>query len=208
MMSQKRKSFLGCLPYLLIGALLSWGVYECNYRFSYWQDLQARPWAYSKDKNAKLLVGKWQGSFSDPDGIAKSISLEIFEPLSDAERRKKASGRHLRRTRGGLGSRKDKRLFEGMATVSSRLGQEEYTLYGSVNEADYHQLQQITFGAVDETKRILPNFVLNLTQTGQWSDDEMKLKLTFSYLQANGSSFSSSADPRHDYIATLVLKRK
>ncbi|HOY21029.1 MAG TPA: hypothetical protein PLC89_27200 [Haliscomenobacter sp.] len=207
-MSQKKKSLLGCLPYLLIGALLSWGVYECNYRFSYWQDLQARPWAYSKDKNAKLLVGQWHGSFSDPDGIAKSISLEIFAPLSDAERRKKASGRHRRRTRGGLGSRKDKRLFEGIATVSSRLGQEEYTLYGSVDEADYHQLQQITFGAVDEKKRIKPNFALNLSESGQWTEDEMTLRLGFAYFQVDGSSFSSSADPRFDHIASVVLKRQ
>jgi hypothetical protein len=111
-----------CLLFFLVLALLSWGMYECQYQYSYWRDYQTRPWAYSKDKNAKLLVGEWQGSYTDPDGINKSISLEIFEPLSDKERRKQASRSSRRRTRGGLGSRKDTRLFEGVATVTSKLG--------------------------------------------------------------------------------------
>ncbi|WP_421798451.1 hypothetical protein [Haliscomenobacter sp.] len=196
-----------CLLFFLGMVLLSWGVYECQYQYSYWRDYQTRPWAYSKDKNAKLLVGEWQGTFTDPDGISKSIKLEIFEPLSDQERRKKAGRAYRRRTRGGLGSRKDTRLFDGIATVSSRLGQEDYVLHGSVGEDDFHQLK-LQFGSADEAKRLQPNFALNLSESGQWAEDELTLKMGFAYFKADGSSFSDSADPRYDHIATLALKRK
>lgn len=196
-----------CLLVLLVLALISWGMYECNYRYSLWRDYQTRPWAYSKDKEAKLLVGKWQGQYKDPDGVVKAISLEIFEPLSDAERRKKAGRSHRRRTRGGLGSRKDKRLFEGIATVTSRLGQEDYQLHGSVGEEDYHQLK-MQFGAKDEATRLQPNFALNLAESGHWEGDEMKLQVGFAYFKADGSSFSDSADARYDYVATVVLRRE
>ncbi len=196
-----------CLLLFLGLALLSWGMYECQYQYSYWRDYQTRPWAYSKDKNAKLLVGEWQGSYTDPDGIAKSIRLEIFEPLSDKDRRKLASRHKKRRTRGGLGSRKDRRLFEGVATVTSKLGQENYVLHGSVGEDDFHQLK-LQFGAADEAKRLQPNFALNISESGQWGGDELTLKMGFAYFKADGSSFSSSADPRYDHISTLALKRK
>lgn len=196
-----------CLLVLLVLALISWGMYECNYRYSLWRDYQTRPWAYSKDKEAKLLVGKWQGQYKDPDGVVKAISLEIFEPLSDAERRKKAGRSHRRRTRGGLGARKDKRLFEGVATVSSRLGQEDYQLYGSVGEEDYHQLK-MQFGAKDEATRLQPNFALNLAESGHWEGDKLTLKVGFAYFKADGSSFSDSADARYDYVATVVLRRE
>lgn len=206
-MSTQNKGTGRCLLFFLVLALLSWGMYECNYRYSLWRDYQTRPWAYSKDKEAKLLVGKWQGQYKDPDGVVKAISLEIFEPLSDAERRKKAGRSHRRRTRGGLGARKDKRLFEGIATVTSRLGQEDYQLYGSVGEEDYHQLK-MQFGAKDEATRLQPNFALNLTESGHWNGDEMTLQVRFVYFKADGSSFSDSADARYDYVATVVLRRE
>ena len=205
MSTQKKRG--RCLLLFLGLALLSWGMYECQYQYSYWRDYQTRPWAYSKDKNAKLLVGEWQGSYTDPDGIAKSITLEIFEPLSDKDRRKLASRHKKRRTRGGLGSRKDRRLFEGVATVTSKLGQEDYVLHGSVGEDDFHQLK-LQFGAADEAKRLQPNFALNISESGQWAGDELTMRMGFSYFKADGSSFSSSADPRYDHISTLALKRK
>lgn len=196
-----------CLLFFLGMVLLSWGVYECQYQYSYWRDYQTRPWAYSKDKNAKLLVGEWEGSYTDPDGIAKSISLEIFEPLSDKDRRKSAGRHKNKRTRGGLGSRKDRRLFEGVATVTSKLGQEDYVLHGSVSEDDFHQLN-VQFGAANEATRLQPNFALNLSESGQWQGDELTLRMGFAYFKADGSSFSDSADPRYDHISTLALKRK
>lgn len=205
MQTKNRGGF--CLLVILLLALLSWGMYECNYRFSLWQDYQQRPWAYSKDKNAKLLVGKWEGQYTDPDGINKSLSLEVFEPLTDAERRKKAGRKYRHRTRGGLGGRKEKRLFEGNATVISRLGKEEYQLYGSVAEEDYHQLSKVQFGAKDEATRLQPNFALNICESGTWNEDQMTLNMGFSYFKANGASFWDSADPRYSKIVRIELHR-
>ena len=148
--SSTRIKALGILALLV---LMSVGVYQCNYQLSLWADYRDRPWAYSRDKDAPLLVGTWQGSFTDPDGIAKTIEMEIYEPLTDKERRKKANRSHRRRTRGGLGGRKEKRIFDGAATVTSKLGTERYVLSGSVKEDDHHQFK-LGFGAEDEAKRL------------------------------------------------------
>jgi hypothetical protein len=47
---------------------------------SYFVDFYWRPWAYSRDKNAKLFVGKWAGQFQDPDGVSKEMTkcLELW----------------------------------------------------------------------------------------------------------------------------------
>ncbi|WP_353480601.1 hypothetical protein [Haliscomenobacter sp.] len=205
-MASNKNKLIGCLPYLLVAILLSWGMYECDYQYSYWRDYQVRPWAYNRDKNAKLLVGSWQGKFKDPDGIEKSMVLEVFVPLSDADRRKKASRSHRRRTRGGLGSTSEKRMFEGKAQVKSRLGIEDYLLSGSVGKEDFHQLK-MGFRAEEEKTRLQPNFCINLIESGNWSEDKMSLQLGFAYFKADGSSFWSSSDPRHSYKTTCQLSR-
>lgn len=189
---------------LLIGVLvlLGWGVYECKYYYSYYSDLKDRPWAYSEDKNAKLLVGQWQGSFKDPDGVEKSIVVEIFEPVSEEERERKAS-RRSRRNR----SRENKQAFEGKALANSKLGTENYELYGSVNKDDFHQLR-FNFRPQDEKKRVLPNFTLSEAKEGIWQNDELLLTLTFSYHKADGASFWNSADPRYDKIVKTTLIRQ
>lgn len=189
---------------LLIGVLvlLGWGVYECKYYYSYYSDLKDRPWAYSEDKNAKLLVGQWQGSFKDPDGVEKSIVVEIFEPVSEEERERKAS-RRSRRNR----SRENKQAFEGKALANSKLGTENYELYGSVNKDDFHQLR-FNFRPQDEKKRVLPNFTLSEAKEGIWQNDELLLTLTFSYHKADGASFWNSADPRYDKTAKTTLIRQ
>ncbi len=188
---------------LLLGmlVLLSWGVYECKYYFSYWQDLRDRPWAYSTDKNAKLLVGRWEGAFKDPDGISKTLEIEIFEPITEEERQEKASRKSRRR------SRENKQGFEGKAVAMSRLGTENYEIYGSVKKEDFHQLR-FNFRPQDEKKRVLPNFTLVEAKEGAWQNDELQLSLTFSYHKADGSSFWNSADPRHDKKAETTLIRQ
>lgn len=197
----KSKSIL--LSILLL-VVLSWGMYKCKYYYSYYSDLKDRPWAYSEDKNAKLLVGQWQGSFKDPDGVQKSLQLEIFEPVTEEERQEKAS-RHLRNRR-GLGSRENKRAFEGVSVVTSRLGKEEYEIYGSVNKEDFHQLR-FNFRPQDEKRRVLPNFTINQAEKGSWSNDELTLTLSFSYHRADGSSHWNSADPRHEKRVVVELVR-
>lgn len=189
---------------LLLLAGFSWGVYECKYYYSKWSDYHDRPWAYSRDGNAKLLVGHWEGSFRDPDNIAKSMKLEIFEPVNEEERKAKAS----KRSRRGGGIRyKDKRGFDGIATVRSKLGVEEYEIYGAVEKEDNHKLHS-SFRPKDEKKRVLPNFTLLEAQNGKWLGDNLTLTLTFGYNKADGSSFSSSADPRHDKVVVVTLSRQ
>lgn len=187
---------------LLVLTLLSWGVYECKYYYSYYSDIKDRPRAYSEDENAKLLVGQWQGSFKDPDGVEKSIVVEIFKPVSEEERERKASRRN-RRNR----SRENKQTFEGKALAKSKLGIENYELYGSVKKEDFHQLR-FNFRPQDEKKRVLPNFTLAEAKDGTWQNDELHLTLTFSYHKADGSSFWNSADPRHDKTAKTTLIRQ
>jgi hypothetical protein len=194
------------LLYLVGLIALSWGMYKCKYYYSYYSDLKDRPWAYSEDKNAKLLVGQWQGSFKDPDGVQKSLKLEVFEPVTDEERQEKAS--RLSRKRRGGGSRENKRAFDGVAVVVSRLGKEEYEIYGSVKKEDFHQLR-FNFRPQDEKKRILPNFTVAEAKEGNWQNDELHLTLTFSYHKADGSSFWNSADPRHDKtVKTTLIRQK
>jgi len=189
---------------LILGILaaLSWGVYACKYYFSYWQDLQSRPWAYSRDPNAKLLVGKWQGTFKDPDGVSKTIELQIFEPVTEKESQKKATKSPRRR-----GSRENKRAFDGVATASSSLGIEKYEIYGGVEKEDDHALH-FNFRPEDEKKRVLPNFTLLEAQKGNWQDDALNLTMAFAYHRADGSSFWSSTDPRHAKKAVVKLKRQ
>jgi hypothetical protein len=199
---------------LLLGilALLSWGVYECKYYYSYYSDLKDRPWAYSEDKSTPLLVGQWQGTFKDPLGVEKSIAVEIFEPVSQEERERNASRRSRRKR-----SRQDKRSFDGKAVISSGLGAESYEIYGSVNEEDFHRLR-FNFRPEDESKRVLPNFTLAEAKEGTWQNDELKLNLRFVYLNADGSSTSSSTgivrggkiawkNSSDDPTTTIVLRR-
>ena len=201
-MSAPRKKYSWLLVLLLLVAA-SWGVYEIRYYFGKWWDYRVRPWAYSSDANAKLLVGKWQGKFIDPDRVSKQLAIQIFEPTSDEERRKAASKRNRRG--GGLRHR-NKTGFDGIARVQSRLGTEEYEIYGSVGKDDFHQVK-FNFRPVDESKRVLPNFTLSQGMEGTWRDDQLKVTLTFSYQRKDGSSFSSTADARYSKTVITTLNR-
>lgn len=191
---------------LALLAALSWGVYQCRYQYSYEADLAARPWAYNRDAAAKLLVGTWQGEFRDPDGVPKTIRLTIVEPTTEAEREKKASRRSRRRK--GLGSQTDQRRFDGTATVTSKLGQEDYEVWGSVGENNWHRLRTTYFRVVDERRQLRKNFGLREAEGGTWQDDRLTLTLGFSYTTASGSGYSSSADPRFDRQISVQLFRR
>ena len=194
------------LLFLLLLAGLSWGVYECKYAYSYYSDLKDRPWAYSRDENAKLLVGTWQGELRDPDGVAKTIQLDIAEPVTDEERAKKAGRRS--RKRSGLGSRTDKRRFDGFATVSSHRGRETYELNGHVQTEDGHRLNVIHFQVDDELQSLRKNFALqSAIEGGQWQGDKLTLTFAFTYTTATGSHSSDSADPRYDKKVTVQFSR-
>lgn len=192
----------GLLLILLIGIALSWGLYECKYYYSRWSDYRNSPWAYSRDENAKLLVGKWQGTFNDPDLVQKEIQLEIFVPLTDEERKTKAGKLWKRRSY----SSRYKNSFDGHVVVTSRLGREEYEIYGAVEKDDFHKLH-FNFRTAEGKKRILPNFGLLYAKNGGWADDALTISFRFAYYRADGSSYSSSADPRFEKVVTTTLKR-
>ncbi|QDK81030.1 hypothetical protein EXU85_21405 [Spirosoma sp. KCTC 42546] len=192
--------------FFLALASLSWGVYECKYYYSYYTDLKDRPWAYSRDKNAKLLVGTWQGEFSDPNNVTKTIRLTILPPVSDEERAKKAA--RQKRKRSGLGPRTDKKRFDGIATVTSPRGQEEYELNGHVQTEAGNRLAVIHFQAGDEFQRLRNNFnLLSALEGGQWQGDDLTFTLAFAYTTATGSSYSSSSDPRYEKTVPVHLSR-
>lgn len=194
---------IGLVLAMLAG--LSWAMYECNYYYSYYADLRDRPWAYSRDDNAKLLVGTWQGEFRDPNGIQKTIRLDILLPTTDDERAKKASRRARRRS--GLGSRTDKRHFDGTATVTSLRGTEEYEINGWVDENDWHRLRSVHTRVLDEQRQLRKSFTLNGATDGQWQDDQLTLTVGFTYTTATGSGYSDSADPRYDRKVTIRFIR-
>lgn len=180
--------------------LLSWLVYQFKYYVSYWLDTYNRPWAYSSDPNAKLLVGKWQGSFFDPDNVKKTLEIEVYEPVTEEERERKAARKRSRRRRD------NKQAFEGKAVAKSKLGAEIYEIYGAVDKSDYHRLR-FNFRPEDEKKRVLPNFTLLEANSGNWQDDGMTLTLSFTYHNADGSSTWKSSDPRHSKKVTATLSR-
>ncbi|MBD2704880.1 hypothetical protein IC229_29885 [Spirosoma sp. BT702] len=185
---------------------ISWAVYECKYYVSYYADLSERPWAYSRDENAKLLVGTWQGEFHDPDNVLKTIRLTIVKPMTDEERAQKASRRT--RKRSGLGSRADKQHFDGTANVTSKFGNEVYDLSGHVETRDGHRLDVIHFQGSDETGPLRNNFNVALAlEGGQWQNDDLTLTLAFTFTTNTGSGYSSSADPRYDKKITVHLTR-
>lgn len=201
-MSALKSKRRGLLLVLLIGIALSWGVYECKFYYSRWSDYRNSPWAYSRDENAKLLVGKWEGVYTDPDQVSKTITLEIFVPRTDEERRAKASKRWKRSSY----STRYKNSFDGQATVTSRLGREEYEIYGAVEKDDFHKLH-FNFRTDEGKKRVQPNFGLLFAKNGSWADDALRVSFSFVYYKKDGSSFSSSADPRFEKVVTATLKR-
>ena len=166
---------------------------------SYAFDFYWRPWAYSTDEKASLFVGIWAGEFRDPDGVSKKVTLEIFTPMTKAER----FGRAL--SCNGKSRGKTRKSFEGKATVTSVLGEENYEIYGYFKDTDFQ-----FFYFHQRIKQALPvaNFYLHQTESDcQWQGSNLTLILPFEYQKANGSGFSASDDARFSYKAKVVMKR-
>ena len=212
---RRRKSLLILTGVLAAAVLVSFLIWKLRYRASYAADLKDRPWAYT-ETGARLLTARWEGSFADPAGVEKKLTVEIFTPLTDEEREKKASKRV--RNRPGIRSQGSKQSFTGTAQITSTLGAESYELSGSVGKDDHHRIERISFVPEDEAKRVLPNFTAREARPGSWNDTEMTLALYFRKDAADGSSTSTSEgvvvdgevvwkeDPA-DRPVTVTLKR-
>jgi hypothetical protein len=193
------KSPKGCLLILTGLVVASLAFTAVSYYGSYFFDLYQRPWAYTADPAKPLLVGKWAGQFRDPDGVQKSLTVEILVPVTDEERLEKA-GRRRRR------SRTNKKTFDGFATVSSKRGAEQYELWGSVKEREGRTFA-FSMRPVDEKKMPLPNFQVLEANAGSWENNTMTITVSFSYRKADGAGFWSSADPRFEKTAEVKLVR-
>lgn len=187
---------------VLLIIILSWAWSKLRYRMSYAADLKDRPWAYT-ETGAKLLVGSWQGTFTDPAGIEKQLTVSIDEPVTEAERTKKLQRRS--RDRGGPKPSASKHTFDGTARITSKLGTESYELYGAVDKSDYHQLH-FSFGPEDEQKRILPNFTAREANPGTWKEDTLTLTLHFTKHLADGTSTSTSTSEGEVVDGKMVWK--
>lgn len=192
----KAKGWLPIIALLIVASLAFTGISFFGGKFL---DHYQRPWAYSTTE--PLLVGRWRGQFRDPDGIQKTLTVQIDLPETDDERWAKA-GRRKRR------SRANKRAFDGTATVTSRKGQENYEIHGAVDRDNDHQFS-LQFGTVDGQYPVAPNFYVNVTEKegNRWQGDQMNLSLRFAWHRRDGSSYSNSADPRFDRLVPLTLTR-
>ncbi|GAB3967920.1 hypothetical protein GCM10028806_11000 [Spirosoma terrae] len=190
----------GCLKILLVIFLVTLAIGFGSFYGRKFIDRYQRPWAYSTTE--PLLIGRWHGNFRDPDGIAKQLTIDLFEPESDDERWKRAfrSGKRRRR------SSASQRSFDGKATVIGPAGREEYEVWGHVDKEDYHRVE---LDLIADEKKMLtrPNFYVNDVTKGQWNANKMSCLLTFSYRRPDGSSFWNSADPRYSKKINLTLDR-
>ncbi len=175
---------------LVIGFSLFYGVER-------WVHKYQRPWAYDDDQ--PLLLGKWEGSFKDPDGIPKKIHIEVIEPEMKDWHHDKVHSRK---------SFDESDEFRGFATITSKLGTENDRIIGLLDGDDIQAIYDINFVPVDEHKQIRESFNVSYTDgIGSWHGDEMKIRLVFVFRTKTGSAFSSTADPRFDMKVPVVLHR-
>ncbi len=189
--STKLKLFIvGILAAAVFGRI---GCYYANAAY----DTYRRPWAYNSDPDKPLLVGKWTGQTTDPDGVAHVVELEIFEPLSDEQRQERFSNRRIKR------DRSSRTYFDGLAIVTARGTPDSCRIWGGL-DAPYGQ--QIHFEVRPLDDQHPPGFNINLVE-GSWQVDELFLKVDFAFFRPDGSSFSDSADPRFNQQSELRMKR-
>ena len=178
---------------LFIGAAVLYSIFRTDIRDALF--LRNRPWAYSSDKNAKLFIGTWEGVFIDPTGVSKNIELTIFKPTAKNTGKRTFFKEAFR----------NKRSFDGVATITSKIGTENYEIWGHFDKNDMHRF---TFEVRTEKNLPIPNFYFQGAKDGSWVDDDVHFTTGFNYRRADGSSFWSSAEPIYDYKTTISFKRK
>ncbi|MBD2703848.1 hypothetical protein IC229_24595 [Spirosoma sp. BT702] len=161
-----------------------------------------RPWAYSQTE--PLLIGKWRGSYKDPDGVAKSLEMEMFVPETDDKRWENAF--RTRRRRSGRPRSRSINSFKGATVVVSPLGREEYEIWGHVHRDDYHQID-MTFEFDEKQILKVNNFYLHHAEQSRWQGDELNVTLLFVYRRPDNSAYSDSADPRYSKRVPVHLTR-
>ena len=160
-------------------------------------DNYRRPWAFSSDSTKPLLVGKWQGSVTDPDNRIHEVEMEIFSPTTDEERWKWVSSTNVKR------DRRNTTFFDGRAVLEVNGHRDSCELWGGLEKADGHDLH-FQFRPMNDVHP--PGFNLNLLG-GTWEENTIDLTVDFAFFRPDGSSFYTSEDPRYDQKGHLMLKR-
>ncbi len=177
-------------------AVVVLGKVGCFY-FDKQYDNYRRPWAFSSDSTKPLLVGKWQGSCTDPDQVVHKVEMEIFSPTTDEERWKRVSSRNVKRDRSST------TFFDGLAVLETQGKRDSCELWGGLDKADGQGLH-FQFWPISDVHP--PGFNLNLLN-GKWKDDTIDLSVEFAWFRPDGSSHYDSADPRHEMKGKLLMTR-
>ena len=179
--------------------LIFLGSKSCVY-VHYQLDLRNKPWAYSSDPEASLLIGRWQGTFTDPDGVQHQLEMQIDEPTPWEERNKKWMQR--RRAKRKVRNR-NPRGFDGFAYTTVNGVRDTMELWGSVQESDF---QQFSFHIRPLDGKYRTGFTISQT-SGTWQNDQMQLITHCTYHREGGAGYSDSADPRFEQRSPFVMKR-
>lgn len=183
---------------LIIGliALFILTRYGC-YAIDETYDTFRRPWAYSDDPDKALLIGKWQGSVTNPDRVLHKVEMEIFVPRTDEER----LGRlfQARSTQ----DRSSPTFFDGMAIVEVNGRRDSCEIWGGLDEPDGHQIQFQFRPFYDKHPT---GFNLS-SAVGNWQENSLELDVSFAFFLENGTSYADSADPRYEQKGKMVMTR-
>ena len=185
------KIFIAVLLLAVVG-----GRFGCYY-FQKHYDTYRRPWAYSRDPNQALLVGRWSGTVTDPDGVQHLVEMNILEPITDEERWQRVWRKRSKR------DRSSPTFFDGLVLLSTPGRRDSFELWGALDKPDGH--------ALDFQMRPIrgvypPGFNLNHL-SGIWTKDTLDLTVVFAWFRSDGSSYSDSADPQHNQKGHLILRR-
>lgn len=189
--SNKLKIFI--VGFIVVVVLSRYGCYIIDKKY----DTYRRPWAYSDDPTKPLLVGKWEGSVMDPDGVRHGVEMEIVVPITEEERQKRFSNKRIKR------DRSSPTFFDGMAVLAVNGHRDSSELWGGLDEPDGH-LIHFQFRPVNGIHP--PGFNLNLLE-GNWQGNTLDLEVTFSFFKPDGASFYDSANPKHEQKGKLLMAR-
>jgi hypothetical protein len=164
--------FVGVVVGLLGLLAINLAINALTYRYDFWQDTKKRPWAYSFDPSASLLVGRWQGAFVDADGVGKKIELSVTLPKSEDERRQKLSSERHGRSSGGTVA---PNAFRGEVVVTGPKEINQYSFRGEINATSPNEFT-LHFEDRDGT-RSKRGFLIHLGEAGSWKGDALSLTL-------------------------------
>lgn len=161
---------LGLLLTTLVLAIMLAIIGTLGYYISYRTDCRMCPWAYSLDEKKPLLVGKWAGTFIEPDSVEKQISLEIYEPYTTKERLFNSIGLPFSQ------KLRNYNKFDGLLIIESKRKKESFKIRGRVNTKNT-QLFDFHFLANENKNGAVPYYYSFIINDGFWKANDMSFIL-------------------------------